>query len=158
MQTWFLSMTNPLDEAVDKLIAEKQDKMARVMELSQLLFVGVARERGFVAGLAKKHSGWQLSRAMLAVYHMHRSLSEHGNGLVRWDSALARELSNGKLEETTEPKPKRSDAQETALYMLRNLGYKTGEVVGFIESSEQDDGGQIVASVLKQLGAERKAS
>ena len=149
----------PLDEAVDRLIAEKQDKMARVMELSQLLFVGVARERGFVAGLAKNHSGWQLSRAMLAVYHMHRSLSEHGNGLVRWDSALAKEL-NGNLEETTAPTEQPSQLQEDVIQGLMRLGKKRAEVEEVVLNAPPGaaDDQSLFQWSLAKLGAERKAS
>lgn len=145
-----------LDSAMDKLLSAREHRMPALMELSQLLFVGVARERGFVAGLAKKHSGWQLSRAMLAVYHMHRSLSEHGNGLVRWDSALAKEL-NGKLEETTAPKEKLTQDQEDVIQGLMRMGKKRTDVEELVLSIPHGRGvGELMLATMSKLD-ERKA-
>ena len=126
------------------------------MELSQLLFVGVARERGFVAGLAVRYSGVKLARAMLAVYARHRALSVDGTGLKDWSTALAKEL-NGKLEETTAPKEKLTQDQEDVIQGLMRMGKKRTDVEELVLSIPHGRGvGELMLATMSKLD-ERKA-
>ena len=107
---------------------------------------GCARlDREHASGLAKSYPAHAIYTAMC------EALWEHGEEPLADIVQRVHHKLAGKTAVSTEPKPKLSDAQETALYMLRNLGYRHDEVISLIESSEQDDGGQIVTSVLKQL-------
>ncbi len=143
-----------LDEAIDKLISAKEHRMPALMELASLLFVGVARDRGFVASLAKQ-TGLRLSAGMLAVYARHRALTVTGSGLVRWDTALASELSNGRLEETTAPKQKLTDVQADVVAGMMRLGTKRDVAEPIVASLPATlDQAHMFGAALKQLGAE----
>ena len=147
-----MSNATPLAEALDRLSSEKQNKMARVMEVAQLLLTGVLFDREFVAGQAKKHSGVQLRQAMLGVGAWHLDCLKRGATLKDWSTALAKEL-NGNLEETTEPKPKRSESKEDAVLFLIGMKYARNEVEPLVDAAPSNrPSHETVTTVLKQLG------
>ena len=149
-----------LDQAMDKLLSVKEHRMPALMDLAQLLFVGVDFERGFAAGLANKHGGLRLSAGMLAAYARHRALLQNGTGLKDWSAALAKELSNGRLEETTASKPKLTQLQEDVIQGLMRLGKKRAEVEEIVLNAPPGaaDDQSLFQWSLAKLDTERKAS
>ena len=140
-----------LDEAMAQAIQQFQsgNKVGGMFDLAHA--GGCDRlDRKHASGLVKGYSAHAIYTAMC------EALWEHGEEPLADVVQRVHHKLAGKTAVSTEPKPKLSEAKDTALAVLEGatFGFKRGDVLQYVTGSLKESSEDIIESVLKQLGAE----
>ena len=150
-----------LDEAVRKLLTTKNHVGAMKDMIRIWGMEYVHHDEGHMHRLSK-HPGDVLLAAMYRLHFKHEDLLADGKGVGVWTEYLAKILPFQASSTVGAPKPVWTSAKNDAMAAFSGpggLGYKAAEVKELIAaSSDADRLDDIIRDVLKQLGAERKAS